>query len=105
MTRLALIGIAAVGLSAALAAAHAGLIAQLVGGLALVPLSLAAFIRLLPPPPWTEGGGDGWSDGRGGRGDAPSPPDQPPSDFDWDEFERRFRAYIVEVPGGVAGTE
>jgi hypothetical protein len=93
---LALIGVAALGLSAALAAAHLGLIAQLVGGLALLPFSLAAFLRLLPPPPWTEQGTDDWGHAEGGDGDGPSPAGGPAFEFDWDSFEQEFRASVED---------
>jgi hypothetical protein len=90
---LALMGVAALGLSAALVAAHYSLIAQLVGGLSLVPLSLAIFLRLLPPPPWTDEGTDGWQHRHGRDDDTPRPPDGPAFEFDWDTFEQEFRAY------------
>jgi hypothetical protein len=93
---LALMGIAALGLSAALVAAHHSLIAQLVGGLSLVPLALATFLRLLPPPPWTEEGTDGWRHGQGRDNDKPWPPDGPAFEFDWESLEQEFRAYAED---------
>jgi len=102
--RLTLLGAAALGVSGALAAAHLGLIAQLVGGLALLPLTLAAFLRLLPPPPWTDGQTGGSDDWLGGNGDRPRPPDKPTFDFDWDSFERQFRAYVGEPPLSESGS-
>lgn len=92
--RLALIGIGTLALSAALVAMHLGVLAQLVGGLALLPLSLAAFLRLLPPPPWNDDGTDGrepWDETDSG---GPWPPDEPAVEFDWDQFERQFRAFV-----------
>ena len=94
--RLALVGLAALGLSAALVAIHLGLIAQLVGGLALLPLSLAAFLRLLPPPPWTDEGTDGRGHGQQIDSGGPWPPDEPALEFDWDNFERQFRAFVED---------
>jgi hypothetical protein len=103
-SRLTLLGAAALGLSGALTAAHLGLIAQLVGGLALLPLTLAAFLRLLPPPPWTEGQTGGSDDWRGRDGDGPRPPDKPTLDFNWDSFERQFRAYVGEPAPSESGS-
>jgi hypothetical protein len=94
--RVALFGIAAVALSAALVAIHLGVIAQLVGGLAVLPLSLAAFLRLLPPPPWTDEGTDGWRHEQGSDNGGPWPPDEPVLEFAWDRFEREFRAFVEE---------
>jgi hypothetical protein len=71
--RVALIGIAAVVLSGALVAMHLSVMAQLVGGLAVLPLSLAAFLRLLPPPPWTDEGTDGWRHGQESDSGGPWP--------------------------------
>lgn len=92
--RLALIGVAALGLSAALVAMDLSVIAQLVAGLALLPLSLATFFRLLPPPPWTDEGNDGRGGGQDTDSDGPWPPDEPALKFDWDTFERQFREFV-----------
>lgn len=92
--RVALVGIAAVALSAALVAMHLGVIAEFVGGLAVLPLSLAAFLRLVPLPPWTDEGPDDWRGGYDGDGGGPWPPDEPV--FVWDTFEREFRAFVEE---------
>lgn len=102
--RLALMCAVALGLTAVLAAAHFYLIAQLTGGLALVPLSFAAFLRLLPPPPWTEGGTGGSDDWRGDNSGGPCLPDNSALGFDWDSFERQFRAYIGEPTPGKSGS-
>jgi hypothetical protein len=94
--RLALIGIAALVAGAALAGGGLVLLAQLVAGLALVPLSLATYIRLLPARPWTDGRDDGrpgWGGGGGGHG-GPGPSGGPDADPDWDSFERQFRDYV-----------
>jgi hypothetical protein len=97
--RVALIGIAAVVLSGALVALHLSVMAQLVGGLAVLPLSLAAFLRFLPPPPWTDEGTDGWH-GQESDSGGPWPPDEPALEFAWDSFERAFRAFVEDrVPG------
>jgi hypothetical protein len=92
--RVALVGIAAVALSAGLVAIHLGLIAEFVGGMAILPLSLAAFLRLLPPPPWTDEGPDGWWPGHDSDSGGPWPPDGPV--FVWETFEREFRAFVEE---------
>jgi hypothetical protein len=84
--RLALIGIGALVAGAALAGGGLVLLAQLVAGLALVPLSLATYIRLLPARP-------GWGGGGGGHG-GPGPSGGPDADPDWDSFERQFRDYV-----------
>ena len=92
--RLALIGIGALVAGVALAGGGLVLLAQLVAGLALVPLSLATYIRLLPARPWTDGrddGGPGWG---GGGHDGPRPSGGPDADPDWDNFERQFRDYV-----------
>jgi hypothetical protein len=92
--RLALIGVGALFAGAALAGGGVVLLAQLVAGLALVPLTLATYLRLLPPPPWTDGRDDG-GPGRGGDGrGGPRPSGGPDADTDWDSFERQFRDYV-----------
>src|SRR3954452_16890862 len=94
--RLALIGIGALVAGAALAGGGLVLLAQLIAGLALVPLSLATYIRLLPARPWTDGRDDGhpgWGGGGGGHG-GPGPSGDPDADPDWDSFERQFRDHV-----------
>ena len=99
--RLALIGVGGLAAGAALAAGGLVLLAQLITGLALVPLSLATYIRLLPARPWSDDGGGrpgGGGDGSGG----PEPSGGPEFDVDWDSFERHFRDYAERrelVPG------
>jgi hypothetical protein len=93
---LARIGVAALAVSAALATMHLGVIAELVGGLALLPVSLAAFLRLLPPPPWTDEETDGRGHGQESDGGGPWPPDDPALEFHWDRFERHFRAFVED---------
>jgi hypothetical protein len=90
------VGVAALALSAGLVAMHLGVMAQLVGGLSLLPLSLAAFLCLLPPPPWTDEGTDGRGYGGHTDGGGPWSPDEPAWQFDWDEFERQFRAFVED---------
>ncbi|MGA2926318.1 MAG: hypothetical protein ABSG43_10050, partial [Solirubrobacteraceae bacterium] len=82
---------------AVLAAAGLGVLAQLVGGLALVPLALAIYICLLPPRPWRDedGGGDFGGDGPLGGG---LPPDGPTTVIDWAAFERQFWSYVEQHP-------
>jgi hypothetical protein len=94
--RLALIGFAALGLSAALVAIDLGVIAEFVGGLAVLPLSLAAFLRLLPPPPWTDEGTGGWRHGPETNSGGPWPPDKSTPEFDWASFEQQFRAFAED---------
>jgi hypothetical protein len=65
-----------------------------VGGLALVPLSLAAFLCLIPVG-WEPGGEDGGGPGGGGSdGDGPRSPGGPGADLDWARFEADFWAYV-----------
>jgi len=100
--RLALIGIGTLALGACLAGAGSPPLAQLIAGLALVPLALAAFLRLLPPPPWSgpeDGGDPGWGDH---DRDGPRPSDGPSADIDWERFERQFRAYVAEREAAAA---
>jgi hypothetical protein len=100
--RLALMGVGTLSAGAALAGAGAILLAQLIAGLALLPLSLATYLRLLPPSPWTDGPGDGGpgggGHGRGGSGPSggPRPSGGPDADTDWERFERQFRAYVEQ---------
>ena len=91
--RLALIGVGALLAGAALAGGGVVLLAELVAGLALVPLTLATYFRLLPPPPWTDGRGGG-GPGRGGADPDGPGPSGPDADVDWDSFERQFRDYV-----------
>ncbi len=95
--RSALVGLGMLSVAGVLFGPGLILLAQLLAGLALVPLSLAAYLRLLPPSPWSDGPGDGpgpgWGgDDRGGRG----PSGGGEGDTDWDRFERQFRAYVEE---------
>jgi hypothetical protein len=91
--RLVLLGLGALAASAVLVAMHLGVIAELVGGLAILPLSLATFLRLLPPPPWTDDGSDGGGHGQGADSGR-WPPDGPQMEFDWEQFERQFNAFV-----------
>jgi hypothetical protein len=94
--RLALLGIAMLSGSAALATGRLALLAQLVAGLAILPLSLAIYLRLLPSSPWSDGR-DGGGPGQGGddRG-GPGPSGGRDAETDWDRFERQFWAYVHE---------
>jgi hypothetical protein len=92
--RLAMIGMGTLSAAAVLAGSHLSLLAQLVAGVALLPLSLAIYVRMLPSSPWSDGRGDG--DGPGGGGDDRGGP-RPAGGrdgTDWDRFERQFRAYV-----------
>jgi hypothetical protein len=94
VARLALTGVGMLLLGAGLAASVSLLLAELIGGLALLPVSLAVFFRLLPPPPWSDPddvGGPGWG---GNDSDRPQPSSGPVGDTDWERFERQFRAYV-----------
>ncbi len=91
--RLLVVAAAAVVTGGVLAAAGLVLLAQLIGGLALVPLSLASYLMLLPAQLWTDDGG-GWHDGDHPDGPDPAPPRG--GDFDWPEFERQFWARVRE---------
>jgi hypothetical protein len=95
--QLALIGVGTLSVAAALVGGGFVLLAQLVAGMALLPLSLATYLRLLPPPPWSDGRSDGGGPGWGGndRG-GPGPSAGPEAETDWDRFEREFRAYVDE---------
>lgn len=93
--RLFAMAAAAVLTGGVLAAVGIDVLAQLIGGLALVPLSLASYRMLLPAQLWTDdGNGGGWRDGD--DPDAPGP--VPPHDgaFDWQQFERQFWTYVDE---------
>ena len=98
--RLALIGLAMVAAAAALAGGGAYVLAQLVGGLAVLPLAVATYLRMLPSPPWSD---DDSSDG-GGNGRGPDDPrgagpdDGPQADLNWERVEREFRAYAERRP-------
>jgi hypothetical protein len=95
--RLALIGVGTLSAAAALAGGRLSLLAQLVAGLALPPLSLAIYLRLLPSSPWSDGRGDGGGPGRGGDDHGgPGPSGGRDAETDWDRFERQFRAYVEE---------
>jgi hypothetical protein len=95
--RLALLGIALLSAGGALAGGRFILLAQLVAGLALLPLSLATYFRLLPSSPWSDGRGDGGGPGGGGDDrDGRGPSGGLDAETDWDRFERQFRAYVDE---------
>ena len=98
--RPAMIGLAMVAAAGALAGVRLYVLAQLVGGLAVLPLSVAAYLRMLPSPPWSEDdGGNGGGPGRGPddpRGSGPD--DGPEADLNWERFEREFRAYDEQRP-------
>ena len=94
--RLGAITLAGLLVAGVLAATGCLLLAQLVGGLAIVPLSLMAYLMLLPA--WPQGwGGDGWG-GDGWRGDdgpdGPFPEGGPDGGFDWESFESQFWAHV-----------
>ncbi len=96
--RLALVGLGMVTAAAALAGGRLYVLAQLVGGLAVLPLAVATYLRMLPPSPWSDDdGGNG-----GGRGPddppGPAPDGGPQGDLDWERFEREFRAYAERRP-------
>ncbi|MBV9338377.1 MAG: hypothetical protein JO262_05495 [Solirubrobacterales bacterium] len=97
--RLGLIALATVTAAAALAGVRLYLLAQLVGGLALVPLAVATYLRMLPASPWGDDGGNGGGPGRGpDRPRGSEPNDGPQGDVDWERFEREFRAYAERRP-------
>ena len=100
--RLAVLGLAMVAAGAALAGGGVYVLAQLLGGLAVLPLALAAYFRMLPALPWREdGGGNGPGGGPGSGPDDPrgSGPDAgPDADLNWERFEREFRAYAERRP-------
>jgi hypothetical protein len=89
-------------LSAVLAAAGLTLLAQFIGGLALVPIALAIWLCLLPAAGWFDDGpGRDW---RGeGPPDGPAPAGGPQGGVDWETFERRFWDYVErgEATAGV----
>jgi hypothetical protein len=89
---------AGLAVATALIAAGAGLPAQLVGGLALVPLTWGASLWLIPAPPWPDDGGNGGGPGGGPRGDRP-PSGGPAGEFDWEHFERDFWRHVDERHG------
>jgi len=92
---LAVTGVGGLLAGAALVAGGPVILAQLVAGLALVPLTMATYLRLLPAAPWTDGrndGGPGW----GGDDGGPRFPGGPDSGTDWDRFERQFRDYVED---------
>jgi hypothetical protein len=93
---LALLAVGSMAVGGALAAAGLVVLAQLVGGLSLVPLSLGAYLCLIPVDlsPGDDGGG-----GPGGGGRDPSGPNAPGGggvDVDWARFEAEFWAYAGE---------
>jgi hypothetical protein len=74
-----------------LAVVGSGLLAQLVGGLAVVPLSVMAYLMLLPV--WSTGsGGASWPGDDGP--DGPTPQDGPDGGTDWASFESQFWSYV-----------
>ena len=89
LTFAALLGFA---LAPILIAAGMALVAQLVAGLAVAPLTMAVYICLLPTGPWPD------DDGGRGRDDGPAhPPDprgEPDGGVDWERFERDFWAHV-----------
>jgi hypothetical protein len=86
-------------LSGALAATGLTLLAQFIGGLALVPIALAMWLCLLPAAGWFDDGHG--HDGRGGSPpNGPSPAGGPDGAIDWVAFERQFWAYVEQ--GGPA---
>jgi hypothetical protein len=94
--RLALIGAGMLATAGALAGGRLSLLAQLAAGLALLPLTLAIYLRLLPSSPWSDGRGGGGGPGRGGDDGVGPGPSGPRAEADWDRFERQFRAYVEE---------
>jgi hypothetical protein len=90
------LGVALVLGGSLLPAAGHDLLAQLVVGLALVPLSVAIALFLLPAPLWLDdseergGPGHGGDDGRGG------PSDRPDGGVDWARFEHEFAQYVEQ---------
>jgi hypothetical protein len=89
---LTLAGLLALAAAPALVLAGAGLVAQLVAGLAVPPLALALYLCLLPLDPSDEDDrGDGGTGVPGGGGpDRPSPA----GGVDWERFERAFWAEV-----------
>jgi hypothetical protein len=87
-------GAGAIAVAAVLAVSGAGLLAELVGGLALVPLSLAAALCLLPARLWPDpdDGGGGGDDGD----DRPRPSGGPNGAVDWERFESDVWEHIRE---------
>lgn len=97
--RLALLGLGMIMVAAALAGGRLYVVAQLVGGLAVLPLALAIYLRMLPPWPWTDDGSNGGGPGGGfdePRGSGPNA--GPGADLNWERFEREFRAYAERRP-------
>lgn len=97
VARLVLIAVGTFSVGVVLAGSGLALLGELIGGLALVPLSLAVFLRLLPPPPWTDADD---CRGPGSRGDDHARPgtiDGPRAETDWDSFEHQFRAYVEKI--------
>jgi hypothetical protein len=96
-TALGVLAIGSIAVGGGLAAAGLVLLAQLVGGLSLVPLSMAAYLCLLPVGWWPGDEGGGGGPGGGGRdGGGPSSPGGPGADLDWARFEAEFWAYVDE---------
>jgi hypothetical protein len=74
-----------------------GLLGQLLMGLALVPLSLATALFLLPARLWPDDHDEGGGPGRGDGGlGGPPPSGGPDGGVDWAGFEREFREYVEE---------
>lgn len=94
--RLAVVAAVALVAGGALAAFGVMLLAQLVVGLALVPLTLATYLRLLPAAPFDDGRGWGGPGRGGGDRGGPPPPAGPDAGVDWDRFEAQFRAYAEQ---------
>ena len=100
---LAVAALSAMAAAAGLAASGAGLLAQLVGGLALVPLSVAVALCLLPARLWPDSDDGGGGFGRGGDDHGgPRPDGDPRGGIDWERFEREVWEHIRErEPAGV----
>jgi hypothetical protein len=99
--RLLVIALAGLTGAAALAAAGNPLIAQLIGGLALVPLSVAAYLMLLPV--WSDAGAGDWGPGPSDDDpEGPRPDHHPDGGLDWMAFERDFWAYVERERHAVA---
>jgi hypothetical protein len=94
--RLAMIGIGTLSAAGVLAGGRLSLLAQLVGGVALLPLSLAIYLRMLPSSPWSDGRDDGDGPGGGGYDHGGPRPSGGHDGSDWECFERQFRAYVEE---------
>jgi hypothetical protein len=95
--RLALIAGAMLAIGTALGAASSALLGELIAGIAVLPLSVALYLRLLPPSPWTlleepsSGPALMTEDHRGSVQSAGTD-----ACVDWDCFERQFRVYAAK---------